>query len=165
MKATELVVKAALSAPGAALDRFLTRYLGHSLIVWLFDFFDDVPHKLSILLVTHGHKSGLERHAVLPVFDAGAGRVAIVGSRGGSPVDPHWAHNLRARSEAAIYLRRRRHAVRVHLARGEDREALWEQIVQRAPIYGAYQAQASSFGREIPVFVLERTDGEPISEN
>ena len=42
------------------------------------------------------------RTVVLPYFSAGKGRVAIVGSRGGMPTDPHWALNLRADPNATI---------------------------------------------------------------
>jgi deazaflavin-dependent oxidoreductase (nitroreductase family) len=85
-----------------------------------------------------------------------------VGSRGGSAIDPHWAHNLRASPEAEIFHRRERLGVRVHLAQGEERERLWKSIAARAPIYDSYQASASRFGRQIPLFVLERRDRQPL---
>ena len=99
---------------------------------------------------------------VLPFFDAGAGKVAIVGSRGGMPTDPHWALNLRARPEARVRVRRREHRVRVRLVEGAAREPLWKELVERSPIYAEYQQRAARH-REIPVFVLEREDGGPLS--
>jgi deazaflavin-dependent oxidoreductase (nitroreductase family) len=162
VKATDLVVRFAFMGPGAAFDRFVTRHTGHSPVIWFFGLFDDAPYNVPILLVTKGRRSGLERRAVLPIFDAGEGRVAIVGSRGGSAIDPHWAHNLRANPEAEVFYRRERLRVRVHLAEGEERERLWKPIAERAPIYDGYQASASRFGRQIPVFVLERQDGRPL---
>jgi deazaflavin-dependent oxidoreductase (nitroreductase family) len=116
-----------------------------------------MPYHRPLLLVTRGRKTGKERSAVLPWFDAGPGRVAIVGSRGGSPGDPHWAHNLRTDPEARVYSRRRRSKVRARLAQGGERTALWQAIVRLAPVYEAYQERARAH-REIPVFVLERAD-------
>ena len=100
---------------------------------------------------------------VLPFFEVGSGRVAIVGSRGGMPSDPHWARNLRAEPRARVHLRRREHRVRTRVAAGEERASLWKEIVERSPIYAQYQQRAGQHGREIPVFVVEREDGQPLS--
>jgi deazaflavin-dependent oxidoreductase (nitroreductase family) len=162
VKATDLVVRFAFLGPGASFDRFATRHVGHSPVIWLFGLFDDAPYNVPILLVTMGRRSGLERRAVLPIFDASEGRVAIVGSRGGSAIDPHWAHNLRAKPEAEIFYRRERLRVLTHLAVGEERDRLWKRIAERAPIYDSYQTSASRAARQIPVFVLERQDGRPL---
>jgi deazaflavin-dependent oxidoreductase (nitroreductase family) len=158
VKGTELAVKLALTPAGAAVDRFCVRHLGHSPVSWLFSRSDRTPYNRPLLLTTVGRKTGMERSVVLPFFEAGPGRIAIVGSRGGLPTDPHWARNLRAHPEACVCLGRRELRVRSHLARGEEREGLWKEIVARAPIYAEYQERAKAH-REIPVFVLERVDG------
>src|SRR5262245_29410843 len=186
VKGSELAVKLALTPTGAAIDRLCVRHLGHSPVSWLFARSDGVPYNRPLLLVTRGRRTGRERSAVLPWFDAGEGAVAIVGSRGGAPTDPHWARNLRARPEARVHvsagarpslglaelhwssgplrggfaalLGRREHRVRARLAQGAERASLWESIVARAPVYAAYQERARAH-REIPVFVLERADG------
>ena len=158
MKGSELAVKLALTPTGAALDRLCVRHLGHSPVSWLFARSDGVPYNRPLLLVTRGRRTGRERSAVLPWFDAGEGRIAIVGSRGGAPRDPHWARNLRAQPAASVHAGRREHRVRARLAQGAERAALWEAIVARAPVYAEYQERARG-QREIPVFVLERADG------
>ena len=158
MKGSELAVKLALTPTGAAVDRLCVRHLGHSPVSWLFARSDGVPYNRPLLLVTRGRRTGRERSAVLPWFDAGGGRIAIVGSRGGAPTDPHWARNLRAHPEARIHAGRRVHRVRARLAQGAERAALWGAIVARAPVYAGYQERARA-QREIPVFVLERADG------
>jgi deazaflavin-dependent oxidoreductase (nitroreductase family) len=157
VKGTELAVKLSLTPLGGRVDRFCVRHLGHSPVIWLFARSGGVPYNRPLLLVTIGRRSGLERPVVLPYFEAGTG-VAVVGSRGGLPTDPHWARNLRAHPEAHVVLRRREHCVRARLAHGEEREQLWKEITLRAPVYLDYQERAKAH-RELPVFVLERADG------
>ena len=154
MKGTQLAVRFALTPAGAAIDRFCVRQLGHSPVVWLFTRSDDAAYNRPLLLTTIGRKSGRPRPVVLPYFEIDEGRIAIVGSRGGMPTDPHWARNLRANPEARIHLHRRERAARAHLAQGEERSRLWEAIVERAPVYARYQERARVH-REIPIFVLE----------
>ena len=84
--------------------------------------------------------------------------IAIVGSRGGMPTDPHWAQNLKAHPEARIWYERREIAVDVTLLEGSAREPLWKTITERSPVYLAYQERAAAT-REIPVFVLVAKDG------
>ena len=158
MKGTELAVKVAFTPAGAVVDRFCVRHLGHSPVGWLFARAGGVPYNPPLLLVTVGRRTGAERPVVLPYFDAAGGRIAIVGSKGGLPSDPHWARNLRAHPEARIHADRREHRVRSHLAQGAERSALWKEIVLLAPVYAEYQERAKAH-REIPIFVLERTDG------
>ena len=157
MRGTQAAVKLALTPAGAALDRLCVRHLGLSPVTWLFARSAGVPYNPPLLLVTIGRRTGLERTAVLPYFAAGAG-VAVVGSRGGMPSDPHWARNLRAHPEAHVVLRRREHRVRARVARAEEREQLWKEITLRAPVYVEYQDRARPY-RELPIFVLEREDG------
>ncbi len=161
MKGTELAVRFALSPAGAAVDRVCVRYVGFSPVCWIFARSSGVAYNTPLLLTTVGRKTGLDRSVVLPFFAAGEGRVAIVGSRGGMPADPHWALNLRARPEARVHVRRREHRVRVRLLEGAEREPLWKEIVRRSPVYEQYQQRAARH-REIPVFVLEREDGGPL---
>ena len=158
MKGTEIAVKLALTPAGAAVDRFCVRHLGHSPVVWLFTRSDGVAYNRPLLLVTLGRRTGTERPVVLPYFEAGGGRITIVGSKGGLPTDPHWARNLRAHPEASVVVGRREHRVRARVAQGEERAHLWREIVQRAPVYAGYQERAKAH-RELPVFVLERTEG------
>jgi deazaflavin-dependent oxidoreductase (nitroreductase family) len=158
VKGSQLAVKLALTPSGAAIDRFCVRHLGHSPVSWVFARSEGVAYNRPLLLVSVGRRSGKQRAVVLPPFRAGAGRVAVIGSRGGMPTDPHWALNLRAHPEAHVIVDRREHRVRVHLAEAEERARLWGQIVARAPVYAVYRERAKAH-REIPVFVLERADG------
>ena len=161
MKGTQVAVKFALSPSGAAVDRFCVRHLGHSPVSWVFARSDGSAYNAPLLLTTRGRRSGAPREVVLPWFDAGPGRIAVVGSRGGAPTDPYWARNLRASGDATVRIARRDHRVRATLAQGPGRPALWDAIVARAPVYARYQELAKGH-REIPVFVLERVDGGPL---
>lgn len=150
------VVRFATSAFGAELDRVLVRWTGHSLVNLLFSRATHVEYNPPLLLTSIGARSGEPRRAVLPYFPAGE-HIAIVGSRGGMPSDPHWAHNLRANPEATVHVARRARRVRARLAAGAEREALWRPITEQAPVYLTYEKRAAGH-REIPVFVLEAID-------
>jgi deazaflavin-dependent oxidoreductase (nitroreductase family) len=154
VKGTQLAVRFALTPAGAAIDRFCVRALGHSPVVWLFTRSDGAAYNPPLVLTTTGRKTGKPRDVVLPYFEVDGGKVAIVGSRGGMPSDPHWARNLRAEPRARIHRRRRARNVRARLVEGEERSRLWPAIVERSPVYARYQARAAAH-REIPVFVLE----------
>ena len=157
MKFSDLAVKLAVTPFGASLDRYVVRFLGHSPVSWVFAKSEHVAYNAPILLTSRGRKTGRPRTVVLPHFRAGEGRIAVVGSRGGAPTDPHWARNLRAHPEATIWLARRSIEVDVELAEGAAREPLWESITQRSPVYRVYQERAAG-RREIPVFVLSSSD-------
>ena len=122
---------------------------------------EGVDYNAPLLLTTRGRKSGEKRTVVLPYFSAGKGRIAIVGSRGGLPTDPHWARNLRADPAATIFLRRRSVAVEAKVAEGSERRAPGNSITARSPVYLTYQKRADGH-REIPVFVLSARDGSSL---
>ncbi len=162
MKFSDLAVRLAVTPFGASLDRYVVRFLGHSPVSWVFAKSERVDYNPPILLTCRGRKTGRPRTVVLPHFRAGDGRIAVIGSRGGAPIDPHWARNLRAHPEARIWLARRDIEVDVQLAEGAAREPLWASITKRSPVYLVYQERAAGH-REIPVFVLNAKDGTQLS--
>jgi len=158
MKLSQLAVRLAVTPVGAALDRYCVRYLGESPVSWVFARSEGVDYNPPILLTTRGRKTGADRTVVLPHFRAPDGCIAVVGSRGGMPTDPHWARNLKAHPEARIWYDRREIEVHVALLEGPAREPLWKTITERSPVYLAYQERAKAH-REIPVFLLRAKDG------
>lgn len=162
MTGTDLVVRFGASKFGREVDVLVARATGHSLVNALFSRAYGAPYNKPLVLTTTGRRTGRVRSVVLPFFAAGEGAgadpalarfpLAIVGSRGGTRVDPQWAHNLRATPEATVHIDRRAHRVRVHEATGDERERLWRDICARAPVYAEYQRRAKT--RTIPVFVL-----------
>jgi deazaflavin-dependent oxidoreductase (nitroreductase family) len=104
-----------------------------------------------VVLIHHvGARSGIERVTPL-AYQALLGGLVIVGSNGGSPVDPAWCHNLRANPRIDIEVG----ADTLHaLARELDDDAraeVWPALVAGAPVLGEYQAKAV---RRFPVFLL-----------
>ena len=116
MKLSQVAVRFAVTPFGAALDRVCVRWFGHSPVSWIFARSEGVDYNPPLLLTTRGRKTGEKRTVVLPYFSAGTGRIAIVGSRGGMPADPHWARNLRADPSATIFVRRQSIGVEVKIA-------------------------------------------------
>ena len=161
MKLSQVAVRFALTPFGAALDRVCVRWFGDSPVSWIFARSEGVDYNPPLLLTTRGRKTGEKRTVVLPYFSAGTGRIAIVGSRGGMPADPHWARNLRADPSATIFVRRQSIAVEVKIAMGNERELLWSSITTRSPVYLTYQKRAAGH-RQIPVFVLSARDGSSL---
>ena len=165
MKLSDLAVRLAVTPLGAAVDRLAVRWLGESPVSWVFARSEGVEYNPPILLTTRGRRSGLDRTVVLPHFRADAvqpGAIAIVGSRGGLPTDPHWARNLRAEPAARIWCERREIAVEARLVEGSERDVLWKSITERSPVYLSYQERARAH-REIPVFLLVARDGTTLS--
>jgi len=151
MKATDLVTRFATTRLGMAVDRGCVRWLGHSIVGLLFARLTHTAYNKPLLLTTIGAKSGRRRTVVLPFFAVG-GQMAVVGSRGGLPTDPYWVRNLRAKPQAWIRIDRKLQPVTAQIARGAEREPLWDAITRQAGVYIEYQRRATT--REIPVVVL-----------
>lgn len=141
-----------VSPRGQALDRYLVRYTGHSLINRVYARSNGIEALPALLLRSRGHKTGLWRDAVLPWFYEGSARV-VVGSNGGQPQDPQWALNLRACAEAEIFVGRSLQLVEASFAEGELYQRLWQRATTRVPGYEEYQ-QACQGQRQIPLILL-----------
>lgn len=162
MKFSQLAVRLAVTPFGAGFDRVCVRYLGESPVSWAFAKSEGVAYNPPILVTTRGRKTGEDRTVVLPHFRAPNGRIAVVGSRGGMPKDPHWARNLKAHPRARIWYDRREIEVDVEVLEGSVRAPLWKTITERSPVYTVYQERARNH-REIPVFVFTARDGTVLS--
>ena len=110
-----------------------------------------------LLLTTTGAKSGQPRVSPLAYFRVD-GKLIIVGSFAGAPVNPAWVHNLRANPQAHV---------EVGLDSGIDafdvtarelpvteRDDLFPKLTAEAPGFAEYQSKTS---RVIPLFELQRT--------
>lgn len=107
---------------------------------------------VTLALTATGRRSGTPREVTLYGFPDGE-RLVIVGSRGGSPIDPRWVENLRAEPQATI--KRGREITAVHAREvevGEERDRLWQLVVEAFPTYEHYQRKTK---RLIPIFVLD----------
>jgi deazaflavin-dependent oxidoreductase (nitroreductase family) len=105
----------------------------------------------TLLLTTHGRKSGLPR--TVPLLYAPDGDAFVVtASNWGQQHHPAWSGNLLASSEATVSLEGGRHIpVRAALVEGPERDRVWPLVTEVWPAYDTYVERS---GRAIRVFVL-----------
>jgi deazaflavin-dependent oxidoreductase (nitroreductase family) len=106
-----------------------------------------------VIVTMRGRVSGKVRK--LPVMRVEHGGVyAIVASKGGTPENPGWYHNLVAHpTEVMIQDGPEPFDVEVRELSGDERAEWWERSVAAYPPYAEYQTKTS---RVIPVFVATR---------
>jgi deazaflavin-dependent oxidoreductase (nitroreductase family) len=107
-----------------------------------------------IVLVHHvGAKSGVERISPL-AYTRDGDDVIIIASKGGTPENPAWYHNLRANPDTTIELGPDTIEVTAEaLTEGPERERLFNQMGDQMPNFHEYQTKTE---RLIPVVVLHR---------
>ncbi len=103
-----------------------------------------------VLVNTIGAKSGQVRTIPLAYLQQ-EDRIYIVGSAAGSERHPDWYHNLVANPDITYELGGDPVPARASLVEGDERPAVWRDLVAALPFFGKYQEQVS---REIPVFAL-----------
>jgi deazaflavin-dependent oxidoreductase (nitroreductase family) len=136
-----------------AIEKFLVRHFGVSLISWIVCRQAGVKPVTTFLLTTTGRKSG--RQVDTPIFYFRDGDAFyIIGSKGGAPDHPLWFRNLQADPNAWVSFPGSRIAVRARVAEGAERRRMWDAAAALYPPYNDYQAKAGN--REIPVVALER---------
>ena len=105
-----------------------------------------------ILLLHHrGARSGTERVNPLAYRKVGDA-FAVFASKGGSPRNPDWYHNLVANPGARIEVGTDTVDVVARVAAGDERERIWAAEKRDIPAFGEYERKS---GRTIPVIVLE----------
>ena len=109
-----------------------------------------------LLLHSIGAKSGEERiHPVLGIADGDGWLIAA--SKGGSPENPAWYHNLLAHPETEVEVPAGDHvdtvAVRADVVPDADYPAAWDRFVARSHGFAQY---AERTARRIPVVRLAR---------
>lgn len=108
-----------------------------------------------LLLLT---TTGARRTVPLGYLPDGDGRVLVIGSAGGAPRDPAWAHNLRANPRATVESGGLTYEVTAVELIGAERDAAFARAAEADPGWAAYQERA---GRTLPVFALEMLPGPP----
>ncbi len=106
----------------------------------------------TLLLTTTGRKSG--KSLVLPLIyrPTGDGGYCIIASKGGAPAHPAWYLNLAADPKVGVQVASDKFDAVARVAEGEERERLWQLMVDYYAPYTDYQAATD---REIPVVVLD----------
>jgi deazaflavin-dependent oxidoreductase (nitroreductase family) len=107
----------------------------------------------TLLLSTVGKRSGLPRQVPLVYLRQRDGFL-VVGSNWGGEHHPAWTVNLLAQPEATVAVAGTTIPVRGTLLSGDERAAVWPDIVAYWPAYATYAERADH--REIRVFRLER---------
>jgi deazaflavin-dependent oxidoreductase (nitroreductase family) len=146
---------------GRAIDRVIVRVTGFSAITWQYSKAGGNAYQPTLLLTTIGRQSGKLRTRALPYYPDG-GRVVVIGSNGGGPKDPDWVWNVRTNGAAWACIHRHRVPVRAHVADGDEHQRLFDQIAAGRDSLPRYQERASTFGRRVPLVVLEAADGRPL---
>lgn len=129
---------------------------GNRIGVWMYRRLDgrlsSGSKDVHVLLVTSpGRRTGLPRSTCVRYLDTDEGYV-VWGTGSGSPEDPDWFRNLRQASAADVQVRSRHLPVRPRELVGEERDAVWRDVVlAQAPEVAKYERRA---GRVIPVAVL-----------
>jgi deazaflavin-dependent oxidoreductase (nitroreductase family) len=109
-----------------------------------------------VILIHHrGAKTGKERVNPVVYQQAGDGW-AIFASRGGSPTNPDWYHNLKAHPETVVEIGSETIPVTVRELEGDERAGIWEKQKALMPGFAEYEEKAGD--RTIPVLLLERRD-------
>jgi deazaflavin-dependent oxidoreductase (nitroreductase family) len=103
-----------------------------------------------VLLHHRGARSGIERVTPL-AYQRALGGLVIVGSNGGSPVEPGWCRNLRAHPLIDVEVGDGVLAVRAQELDDAARRLAWPSVVAWAPQLAEYQARVA---RRFPLFLL-----------
>lgn len=111
--------------------------------------FEGVP---LLLLTTTGAKSGRQRISPL-TYLLEQGRMYIFASKGGSPTNPDWYHNLIAHPQVIVELGKERFEAAVVVVEGEERDRIYAREEQIHPGVAEYEKRA---GRKIPVVEIIR---------
>jgi deazaflavin-dependent oxidoreductase (nitroreductase family) len=104
-----------------------------------------------LLLTTTGARSGKQTTTPLG-FGAEGGRVYVVASRGGTPVNPAWFYNLRANPTVTVELGGESYQARAVITEGAERDRLYGLISAEVAALAEYETNTD---RKFPVVVLE----------
>jgi F420H(2)-dependent quinone reductase len=103
-----------------------------------------------LLLTTTGRKSGKPRTTPLGYFEQENGFL-IVASNAGRSYHPAWYLNLKVNPQVSVQIKGKVVTCKAETVPGEQRAALWKEVITAAPAYSGYE---SSTSREIPLVLL-----------
>jgi deazaflavin-dependent oxidoreductase (nitroreductase family) len=109
------------------------------------------PGVYTLLLTTRGRKSGQARRNAL-IYRRDGDRYVVVASKGGSPEQPAWFHNLSSDPQVRVQVQGERFDATARVADAQEKARLWPMMTEVWPDYDSYQARTA---RDIPVVILE----------
>lgn len=139
----------------STLRRRFTR-MGNRMGVWLYRTFDGRlsggSRQVRVLMITTpGRHTGIPRSTCVRYLEVDEGYL-VWGTASGSRQDPDWFRNLRQATVARIQVGPASRSARVRELHGDERDAVWRDVVlRRAPGVARYARRAR---RTIPVAVL-----------
>jgi deazaflavin-dependent oxidoreductase (nitroreductase family) len=108
--------------------------------------------KTLLLLHTVGARTGRERvNPVAYVLDGD--HIVIVASKGGSPTNPGWYHNIIARPHLTVEVGVDQFPVVASVALEPERTRLYDKMIAMMPVFAEYRSRTN---RVIPVIILQR---------
>ena len=110
-------------------------------------YFEGAP---MVLLHPIGARSGTER--INPVVYLPDGHdMVIAATKGGSPANPDWYHNLKAHPRILVEVGTRTVLVQAREVTGDERDELWHRLVALRPGMAEYETRTT---RVFPMFRL-----------
>jgi len=109
-----------------------------------------------LLLTTIGRKTGKKRTTPLGYFE-NDGYYVVTASNAGFNTHPAWFYNLKSHPKVEFQIGNKQLTGMAEPATSALRQQLWDELVKRAPGYGAYEKRTT---REIPVVRLRPVAGE-----
>lgn len=106
-----------------------------------------------LILTTRGARSGELRENPLAYTRTGDDYV-VIASKGGSPENPGWFHNLVANPEVVIEAGGERFDAVARVAEGDEHDRLYAAQAAKMPAFAEYQLRTK---RKIPVVVFRVT--------
>jgi len=106
-----------------------------------------------MILIHHiGARSGSERVNPLVYLPDGEDMI-IAATKGGSPTNPDWSHNLKAHPRITVEVGTATFPVEAREVTGDERNELWRRLVAMRPGFAEYETKTS---RTFPMFRLTR---------
>ncbi|HEY4388439.1 MAG TPA: nitroreductase family deazaflavin-dependent oxidoreductase [Ktedonobacteraceae bacterium] len=105
-----------------------------------------------LLLTTTGARSGKQRVNPLAYTTDGE-RLVIIASKGGTPTNPDWYHNIVAHPDVTVEVGTETFEARATVVEGTERDELYAKQAAIMPNFAEYQEKTT---RKIPVIVLTR---------
>lgn len=138
---------------GHKLDVAAVYVFGWSFISWEASRLRGIDYQPSLLLTTVGRRSGKARTSVLP-YVRNEDDYIVVGSNAGRARNPMWVENARANPCCQVRVARRSMDACVHLADGDERDALLPIVAAKRPHIYNYDAHAALHGRRAELLVI-----------
>ena len=135
--------------------------ISNQIAVWMYRAFDgrlaSYDKGATVLMITtRGRRTGVLHSTCVRYLDTADGFL-VWGTASGAPRDPDWFRNLRKAKIADIQIRAKTLQVRPRELLGEERDAVWKDVVlAQAPEVEKYAQRA---GRTIPVALLQPVEG------